>query len=66
MNEIRPTLGFEFTNEYNDAKKKVFDCIAAINKLSPEKQESLAKECASILGASASLQQFIDFIKNRR
>ncbi len=66
MNDIKPSIGIEFTDDYNEAKRKILDCVATVSKLSPMQQEYLAKECAAILGTSAALQQFIDFMNGRR
>lgn len=65
MNNLKPSFGVEFTNEYDEAKRKFFDFLAAMNKLSPAQKEQLAKECMSATGTLGIFQQFINFVNYR-
>ncbi len=65
MQELKPTVGVEFANEYDEAKRKFFDFITAINKLTPEQNKRLFEECVSVTGSAALVQQFMDFMKSR-
>lgn len=59
---IRPTV--EFDNNYLDAKYKVIECVKALNKLTQEQNQQLARECFASMGMAKSLEQFIRYMEN--
>ncbi len=66
MNEIRPTVGFEFTDEYKEALRKLNECAVALDKLSPAQREQVIWDYMESIGKLALLQQFIAFVNSRR
>lgn len=64
MNRIRPNVGIEFDDNYTNAKDKLFEFIEALEKLSPEQKERLAKEFITSAGLETSIEQFINYIRN--
>ncbi len=65
MNEIKPTIGFEFTDEYKEAMRKLGECAMALEKLSPVQREQVIRDYMVSIGKGALLQQFIAFMNNR-
>lgn len=45
---IRPTVDFD--DKYLNAKCKVIECIKALNQLTPEQNQQLARECFASMG----------------
>lgn len=60
MNGYRPALEIEFENNYTEAKKKLYDFMSALNKLTPAQGQQLAREFIASTGMAASLEQFIN------
>lgn len=63
MNGFKPVVGIEFDDNYIDAKNKLIDFAAAVNKLTPMQREQLARELIASTGVAASIQQFINHIR---
>lgn len=59
---IRPTVDYD--DNYLNAKSKVIECIKALNQLTPEQNQRLARECFASMGIAASLEQFIHYMEN--
>lgn len=59
---IRPTVDFD--DKYLNAKCKVIECIKALNQLTPEQNQQLARECFASMGMAMSLEQFIHHMEN--
>ena len=53
---IRPTVDFD--DKYLNAKCK------ALNQLTPEQNQQLARECFASMGMAMSLEQFIHHMEN--
>lgn len=54
MNNITPDIDFKFSNNYDNAVKKLFEFIQAFNKLSPyEKSEFTRKFLGGVITAEA-------------
>lgn len=65
MNEFKLTMGIEFDNNYVDAKNKLIELVKALDKLTPEQNEHLAREFIASMGMAASLDQFIKYMRKR-
>ena len=63
MNDFRPTIGIEFDDNYKEAKNKLIEFIAALNKLTEEQSQELAREFLMSVGMGALFEQFIKFAK---
>lgn len=59
---IRPTVDFD--DKYLNAKCKVIECIKALNQLTPEQNQQLARECFASMGMAMSPEQFIHHMEN--
>ena len=59
---IRPSV--EFDDKYLNAKSKVIECIKALNQLTSEQNQQLARECFASMGMATSLEQFIRYMEN--
>lgn len=65
MNKFKLTMGIEFDNNYVDAKNKLIELVKALDKLTPEQKEHLAREFIASMGMAASLDQFIKYMSKR-
>ena len=54
----------DFDDKYLNAKCKVIECIKALNQLTPEQNQQLARECFASMGMAMSLEQFIHHMEN--
>lgn len=63
MNGFKPVVGIEFDDNYINAKNKLIDFAAVVNKLTPMQREQLARELMASTGMAASIQQILNYIK---
>lgn len=48
MNDYKINLSVEPTNDYDKAKKDIFQAMSSIQKLSPQQREQLARELVGV------------------
>ncbi len=61
MNGIKPSFGMEFTNDYDEAGKKLCEFVNAMNKLTPVQQRQFLQEYAVATGNAALLQFLLNY-----
>ncbi len=64
MNGIRPTIGIEFDDKYENAKNKLIELIAALDELTDTQRAQLAQEYITSYSMATSFEQFVSYMKN--
>lgn len=64
MNGIRPTVGVEFNDKYENAQNKLIELIAALDELTDTQRAQLAQEYITSYSMATSLEQFVSYMKN--
>ncbi len=64
MNGIRPTVGIEFDDKYNNAKNKLIELIKALDELTDAQKAELAREFFTSYGMAISFEQFVSYMNN--
>ncbi len=65
MNYIKPSVGVEFTDEYDEAKRKLVEFMIAFDKLHPLQKEQLMNEYMSSAARATSLALFVNYMYNK-
>ncbi len=64
MNEIKPTVGIEFNDEYTNAKIKLIELVKALDELTDTQRAQLAQEFITSYSMATSFDQFVSYMKN--
>lgn len=59
---IRPTV--EFDDKYQNTKAKIFECLDAVNALTPQQRERLIQEILEVSGMQTIVEAFMRYINN--
>lgn len=64
MNGIRPTVGIEFDNKYNNAKNKLIEFVKSLDELTDTQKAQLAQEFITSYSIATSFEQFVSYMNN--
>jgi len=64
MNEFKLTPNIESKDKYLNAKEKLIEFMAALNKLDKKQSEQLACEFLKSCTVAASFEEFVKYINN--
>lgn len=64
MNNIKPTINFETSDNYENAKIKFIDFIKAYQGLTSDEQKQLVSEYAEAIGKTSVFNMMINKLSN--
>lgn len=64
MSDIRPSLGIEYSDKYENSKNKWFEFLKSVRELTIEQQRALVFDVATIMGLQPYVNLFISIINN--
>lgn len=64
MNNIKPTINIETSDNYENAKIKFIEFIKAYQELTSVEQKQLVREYAEVIGKTSVLNMMIDKLSN--